>query len=86
VALEAPPVPRGSVGLGMAVRVAMAGVGAGRVVAVVNVAAVRGHNAAGVGVALEGMVLVYDIGGGKWSRAPDLPPGFRRAACAAVEC
>ncbi|PUZ43625.1 hypothetical protein GQ55_8G023400 [Panicum hallii var. hallii] len=86
VALEAPPVPRGSVGLGMAVRVAMAGVGAGRVVAVVNVAAVRGHNAAGVGVALEGMVLVYDIGGGKWSRAPYLPPGFRRAACAAVEC
>ncbi|RLM59077.1 F-box/kelch-repeat protein [Panicum miliaceum] len=86
VALEAPPVPRGSVGLGMAVRVAMAGVGADRVVAVVNVAAVRGHNAAGVGVALEGMVLVYDIGGGKWSRAPDLPPGFRRAACAAVEC
>ncbi|RLN29952.1 F-box/kelch-repeat protein [Panicum miliaceum] len=85
VALEAPPVPRGSVGLGMAVRVAMAGMGGDRVAAVVNVAAVRGHNAAGGG-ALEGMVLVYDIGGGKWSRAPDLPPGFRRAACAAVEC
>ncbi|RCV36394.1 hypothetical protein SETIT_7G315300v2 [Setaria italica] len=84
VALEAPPVPRGSVGLGMAVRVAMAGVGADRVAAVVNVAAVRGHNAAGG--ALEGFVLVYDIVGGKWSRAPDLPPGFRRAACAAVEC
>ncbi|KAG2614734.1 F-box/kelch-repeat protein At5g26960-like [Panicum virgatum] len=87
VALEAPPVPRGSVGLGMAVRVAMAGVGGDRVAAVVNVAAaVRGHNAAGGGAALEGMVLVYDIGGGKWSRAPDLPRGFRRAACAAVEC
>ncbi|CAL4911723.1 unnamed protein product [Urochloa decumbens] len=85
VALEAPPVPRGSVGLGMAVRVAMAGVGGDRVTAVVNATAVRGHNAAGGG-ALEGMVLVYDIGGGKWSRAPDLPPGFRRAACAAVEC
>ncbi|KAF8671569.1 hypothetical protein HU200_049888 [Digitaria exilis] len=84
VALEAPPVPRGSVGLGMAVRVAMAGVGDGRVAAVVNVAAVRGHNAADN--SLEGMVLVYDIAGGKWSRAPDLPPGFRRAACAAVEC
>ncbi|CAL5098407.1 unnamed protein product [Urochloa decumbens] len=85
VALEAPPVPRGLVGLGMAVRVAMAGVGGDRVTAVVNATAVRGHNAAGGG-ALEGMVLVYDIGGGKWSRAPDLPPGFRRAACAAVEC
>ncbi|PVH61385.1 hypothetical protein PAHAL_3G020400 [Panicum hallii] len=84
VALEAPPVPRGSVGLGMAVRVALAGVGGDRVAAVVNVAAVRGHNAAGG--ALEGLVVVYDIGGGKWSRAPDLPPGFRRAACAAVEC
>ncbi|CAN6335588.1 unnamed protein product [Urochloa humidicola] len=86
VALEAPPVPRGSVGLGMAVRVAMAGVGGDRVAAVVNATAVRGHNAAGGGAPLEGMVLVYDIGGGKWSRAPDLPPGFRRAACAAVEC
>jgi hypothetical protein len=68
----------------MAVRVALAGVGGDRVAAVVNVAAVRGHNAAGG--ALEGLVVVYDIGGGKWSRAPDLPPGFRRAACAAVEC
>ncbi|KAL6642210.1 hypothetical protein ACP70R_020391 [Stipagrostis hirtigluma subsp. patula] len=86
IALEAPPVPRGSVGLGMAVRVAMAGVGGDRVVAVVNVSAVRGHNAAAGTVSLEGMVLVYDIAGGKWSRAPDLPPGFRRAACAAVEC
>jgi hypothetical protein len=84
VALEAPPVPRGAVGLGVAVRVAMAGVGADRVAAVVNVAAVRGHAAAGG--AVEGLVLVYDIGGGRWSRAPDLPPGFRRAACAAVEC
>ncbi|CAO2143200.1 unnamed protein product [Urochloa humidicola] len=86
VALEAPPVPRGSVGLGMAVRVVMAGVGGDKVAAVVNATAVRGHNAAGGGGALEGMVLVYDIGDGKWSRAPDLPPGFRRAACAAVEC
>jgi hypothetical protein len=85
VALEAPPVPRGSVGLGMAVRVVMAGVGVDRVAAVVNVAAVRGHNAA-AGGAIEGMVLLYDIGGGKWSRAPDLPPGFRRAGFAAVEC
>ncbi|RCV36965.1 hypothetical protein SETIT_8G024500v2, partial [Setaria italica] len=34
-----PPVPRGSVGLGTAVRVAMAGVGGDRVAAVVNVAA-----------------------------------------------
>ncbi|XP_062203627.1 F-box/kelch-repeat protein At5g26960 [Phragmites australis] len=84
VALEAPPVPRGSVGLGMAVRVAMAGVGGDRVVAVVNVAAVRGHNAGAT--ALEGVVLVYNIAGGEWSRAPDMPPGFRRAACAAVEC
>ncbi|CAD6254928.1 unnamed protein product [Miscanthus lutarioriparius] len=88
VALEAPPVPRGAVGLGVAVRVAMAGVGADRVAAVVNVAAVRGHAAAAAasGGAVEGLVLVYDIGGGRWSRAPDLPPGFRRAACAAVEC
>ncbi|KAF0890113.1 hypothetical protein E2562_037681 [Oryza meyeriana var. granulata] len=85
VALEAPPMPRGSVGLGMAVRVAMAGLGSNRVAAVVSAAAVRGHNVAGDG-ALEGMVLVYDIAGGKWSRAPDLPPGFRRAACAGVEC
>lgn len=84
VALEAPPMPRGSVGLGMAVRVAMAGLGTNRVAAVVSAAAVRGHNAGGG--ALEGMVLVYDIAGGKWSRAPDLPPGFRRAACAGVEC
>ncbi|KAF8664650.1 hypothetical protein HU200_054359 [Digitaria exilis] len=84
VALEAPPVPRGSVGLGMAVRVAMAGVGGDKVAAVVNVAAVRGHNAAGN--SMEGLVLVYDIAGGKWSRTTDLPPGFRRAACAAVEC
>lgn len=76
--------PRGSVGLGMAVRVAMAGLGTNRVAAVVSAAAVRGHNAGGG--ALEGMVLVYDIAGGKWSRAPDLPPGFRRAACAGVEC
>ncbi|TVT99484.1 hypothetical protein EJB05_55153, partial [Eragrostis curvula] len=87
VALEAPPVPRGSVGLGMAVRVAMAGVGGDRVVAVVNVSAVRGHvAAAGGAVAVEGLVLVYDIAGGKWTRAPDMPPGFRRAAFAAVEC
>lgn len=91
VALEAPPVPRGAVGLGVAVRVAMAGVGADRVAAVVNVAAVRGHAtaaaaAAASGGAVEGLLLVYDIGGGSWSRAPDLPPGFRRAACAAVEC
>ncbi|TVU50774.1 hypothetical protein EJB05_02163, partial [Eragrostis curvula] len=87
VALEAPPVPRGSVGLGMAVRVAMAGVGGDRVVAVVNVSAVRGHIAAAGAVAVEGLVLVYDIAGSKWSRAPaDLPPGFRRAACAVVEC
>ncbi|KAL6905670.1 hypothetical protein ACP4OV_003271 [Aristida adscensionis] len=86
VALAAPPVPRGAVGLGMAVRVAMAAVGGDRVVAVVNVSAVRGHNAAAGAVALEGAVLVYDIAGGTWSRAPDLPPGFRRAACAAVEC
>jgi hypothetical protein len=85
VALEAPPVPRGSVGLGVAVRVAMASVGVDRVAAAVNVAAVRGHNTAGGG-AIQGMVLVYDIGGGKWSRAPDLPPGFRRAGFAAVEC
>jgi hypothetical protein len=69
----------------MAVRVVMAGVGVDRVAAVVNVAAVRGHNAA-AGGAIEGMVLLYDIGGGKWSRAPDLPPGFRRAGFAAVEC
>jgi hypothetical protein len=73
------------VGLGVAVRVAMASVGVDRVAAAVNVAAVRGHNAAGGG-AIQGMVLVYDIGGGKWSRAPDLPPGFRRAGFAAVEC
>ncbi|TVU50787.1 hypothetical protein EJB05_02177, partial [Eragrostis curvula] len=87
VALEAPPVPRGSVGLGMAVRVAMAGVGGDRVVAVVNVSAVRGHIAAAGAVAVEGLVLVYDIAGGNWSRAPaDLPPGFRRASCAVVEC
>jgi len=88
VALEAPPVPRGAVGLGVAVRVAMAGVGADRVAAVVNVAAVRGHAAAAAasGGAVEGLVLVYDIGGGRWSRASDLPPGFRRAACTAVEC
>ncbi|CAN6344338.1 unnamed protein product [Urochloa humidicola] len=85
MALEAPPVPRGSVGLGMAVRVAMAGIGGDRVAAVVNATAVRGHNTAGHGAPLEGMVLVYDIGDGKWSRASDLPPGFRRAACAAVE-
>ncbi|XP_040384943.1 F-box/kelch-repeat protein At5g26960-like [Oryza brachyantha] len=86
VALEAPPMPRGSVGLGMAVRVAMAGLGSNRVAAVVSAAAVRGHVNAGGGGALEGMVLVYDIAGGKWSRAPDLPPAFRRAACAGVEC
>ncbi|KAJ1274105.1 hypothetical protein BS78_05G037100 [Paspalum vaginatum] len=86
VALEAPPVPTGSVGLGVAVRVAMAGVGADRVAAVVNVAAVRGGHNQRHAAAVEGLVLVYDIAGGKWSRAPDLPPGFRRAACAAVEC
>ncbi|CAN6357542.1 unnamed protein product [Urochloa humidicola] len=86
VALEAPPVPRGSVGLGMAVRVAMGGVGDDMVAAMVNATAVRGNSAASGGGAVEGMVLMYDIGGGKWSRAPDLPPGFRRAACAAVEC
>jgi hypothetical protein len=88
VALEAPPVPRGAVGLSVAVRVAMAGMGADRVAAVVNVAAVRCHAAAAAasGGAVEGLVLVYDIGGGRWSRASDLPPGFRRAACTAVEC
>ncbi|VAI15750.1 unnamed protein product [Triticum turgidum subsp. durum] len=85
VALEAPPMPRGSVGLGMAVRVTMAGIGRETVTAVMSAAAVRGHNAAGAGP-FEGMVLAYDIAGGKWSRAPDLPPGFRRAACAGVEC
>ncbi|XP_047051089.1 F-box/kelch-repeat protein At5g26960-like [Lolium rigidum] len=85
VALEAPPMPRGSVGLGMAVRVAMAGIGLGTVTAVMSAAAVRGHNAA-VACPFEGMVLAYDIAGGKWSRAPDLPHGFRRAACAGVEC
>ncbi|KAK3119683.1 hypothetical protein QOZ80_9AG0673730 [Eleusine coracana subsp. coracana] len=86
VPLEAPPVPRGCVvGLGVAVRVAMAGVGAGdRIVAVVNASAVRrGHG--GAGVPLQGLVLVYDVAGGKWTRAPDLPPGFRRAACVAVD-
>ncbi|KAF7064618.1 hypothetical protein CFC21_070890 [Triticum aestivum] len=85
VALEAPPMPRGSVGLGMAVRVTMAGIGRETVTAVMSAAAVRGHNAAGAGP-FEGMVLAYDIAGGKWNRAPDLPPGFRRAACAGVEC
>uniref|UniRef100_A0ACD5XYR1 Uncharacterized protein n=1 Tax=Avena sativa TaxID=4498 RepID=A0ACD5XYR1_AVESA len=85
VALEAPPMPRGSVGLGMAVRVAMAGIGRETVTAVMSAAAVRGHNAVGA-VPFDGMVLAYDIAGGKWSRAPDLPPGFRRAACAGVDC
>ncbi|KAI4991804.1 hypothetical protein ZWY2020_040190 [Hordeum vulgare] len=85
VALEAPPMPRGSVGLGMAVRVTMAGIGRETVTAVMSAAAVRGHNAAGAGP-FEGMVLAYNIAGGKWSRVPDLPPGFRRAACAGVEC
>ncbi|KAG8050718.1 hypothetical protein GUJ93_ZPchr0009g1571 [Zizania palustris] len=84
VALEAPSMPRGSVGLGMAVRVAMAGLGTERVAAVVSAAAVRGHNS-GAG-ALEGIVLLYEIASGKWSRVPDLPPGFRRAAYAGVEC
>ncbi|KAL6880350.1 hypothetical protein ACP4OV_011915 [Aristida adscensionis] len=54
VALVAPLVPRGAVGLGMAVRVAMAAVGGDRVVAVVNVSTVRGQNAAADAVALEG--------------------------------
>ncbi|XP_050203620.1 F-box/kelch-repeat protein At5g26960 [Mercurialis annua] len=34
----------------------------------------------------EGLVLVYDCGGGEWSRGPDLPEVIRRAACVAVEC
>jgi hypothetical protein len=72
--------------MGMAVRVALTGVGGDRVVAVVNASAVRGHVAAAGAVALEGLVLVYDIAAGKWTRAPDLPLGFRRAACVAVEC
>ncbi|GJN28377.1 hypothetical protein PR202_gb16490 [Eleusine coracana subsp. coracana] len=91
VPLEAPPVPSGCVvGLGVAVRVAMAGVGAAgdRIVAVVNASPVRrGHGVGGAAVPLQGLVLVYDVaGGGKWTCAPDLPHGFRRAACVAVEC
>ncbi|XP_058079130.1 F-box/kelch-repeat protein At5g26960 [Magnolia sinica] len=34
----------------------------------------------------EGLVLVYDSGPGEWSRGPDLPEMFRRAACVCVEC
>lgn len=34
----------------------------------------------------DGLVLVYDSGGGEWSRGPDLPEVIRRAACVSVEC
>ncbi|KAL8527296.1 hypothetical protein ACS0TY_005243 [Phlomoides rotata] len=34
----------------------------------------------------EGLVLVYDCGGGEWSRAADMPQVIRRAACLCVEC
>ncbi|KAH6765981.1 Galactose oxidase/kelch repeat superfamily protein [Perilla frutescens var. hirtella] len=34
----------------------------------------------------EGLVLVYDCGGGEWSRAADMPHLIRRAACVCVEC
>ncbi|KAK4278826.1 hypothetical protein QN277_016621 [Acacia crassicarpa] len=34
----------------------------------------------------EGMVLIYDCGGGEWSRGVDLPEVFRRAAYVGVEC
>ncbi|KAI9114567.1 hypothetical protein K1719_014265 [Acacia pycnantha] len=34
----------------------------------------------------EGMVLIYDCGGGDWSRVADLPEVFRRAAYVGVEC
>ncbi|KAL5994727.1 hypothetical protein ACLOJK_024780 [Asimina triloba] len=34
----------------------------------------------------EGLVLVYDTEVGEWSRGPDLPETFRRAACVCVEC
>ncbi|KAG8388886.1 hypothetical protein BUALT_Bualt02G0171800 [Buddleja alternifolia] len=34
----------------------------------------------------EGLVLVYDCGGGEWSRGADMPEVIRRAACVCVEC
>ncbi|OAY81515.1 F-box/kelch-repeat protein [Ananas comosus] len=87
--LEPPPVP-GRFRLGGALRFSCAAVGADKVAALVHVAAVRGgagaaDATAAVADAADGAVLVYDIPSGEWTRGPDLPPGFRRAACVGVE-
>ncbi|XP_072954655.1 F-box/kelch-repeat protein At5g26960 [Typha angustifolia] len=83
--LDSPPVPS-RVGLGGAVLFSCAAVGADRMAAVVHVSAVRGGTVDEAAASADGAVLVYDIPGGEWTRGPDLPPGFRRAACAGVEC
>nr|CAD1817287.1 unnamed protein product [Ananas comosus var. bracteatus] len=87
--LEPPPVP-GRFRLGGALRFSCAAVGADKVAALIHVAAVRGgagaaDATAAVADAADGAVLVYDIPSGGWTRGPDLPPGFRRAACVGVE-
>lgn len=40
----------------------------------------------GIGGLKEGVVLIYDIATGEWSRGADLPEWSRRAACVCVEC
>ncbi|KAK6936902.1 F-box domain [Dillenia turbinata] len=34
----------------------------------------------------EGLVLLYDVVSGEWTRAPDLPRVIQRAACVCVDC
>lgn len=85
--LRSPPIPA-QVRLDSAVRFCCVGVGE-RVALVQVVGSIdnllrrSGRNSRGL---KEGLVLMYDGDVGEWSRGPDLPQIFQRAACVCVEC
>ncbi|KAG0466815.1 hypothetical protein HPP92_018395 [Vanilla planifolia] len=82
--LEPPPLAGQLVGIGSTVWLLCSAFEDGKVVAIVHsTSATTGHGS-DTG-RRDGEVLLYDIAAGEWTRGPQLPVGFRRAACACVE-